>query len=67
MADRINTRMSGKKITIHHDGWLFVNGNSTGIKQWDSDPKRWSNNGGQEIKLLQGMPLEQVLRFKGYI
>ena len=68
MANRFENYFGRIKVTIHHDGWLWVNGSRTGIKQWDSPHStRWSNAGGQEIKELAGMSLEQVLKYKGYI
>jgi hypothetical protein len=67
MANRFEKYFGRTKVTVHHDGWVWVNGSSTGIKQWDSNPKKWSNSGGQEIKELSGMSLEEVLKFKGYI
>jgi hypothetical protein len=67
MANRFEKNIRGTKVTVHHDGWVWVNGSPTGIKQWNDNPKRWSNTGGQEIKDLSGYSLEEVLKEKGYI
>lgn len=66
MANRFENYFGRTKVTIHHDGWVWVNGSSIGIRQWECGT-RWSNNGGQEIKELSGMSLEKVLKFKGHI
>jgi len=66
-CEMVSFNVQGKKISVHGDGQVFVNGKDTGLKQWSSDPKRWSNLFGSEQKDLRGLSLEEVLRFKGYI
>lgn len=60
-------RLNGKKVTVHPDGEIFVNGNATGLKQWKSDSKRYSNMSGQEQKDVKGQPLEDALKLRGLI
>ncbi|MDR2640941.1 MAG: hypothetical protein LBC61_06705 [Candidatus Peribacteria bacterium] len=61
------TNIRGNRISVHSDGHVFVNGNSTGIKQWSSSSTRWSNLSGRELSELKGLSIEEVLRFKGFI
>lgn len=63
----MNTTIQGKKIAIHTNGQLFVNGKDTGLFQWRSDATRWKDRFGSELKDLKGKSLEMVLKLKGYI
>lgn len=56
---------NGKKITIHGDGHIFVNGNCTGLKQWESCSTRYSNLSGTEQKDLKGLDVEAALLKRG--
>lgn len=58
-------KIKGKKVTIHNDGYIYLNGNSTGIKQWKSDKRRYSNLGGTEQKELKNLDIQTVLELKG--
>jgi hypothetical protein len=64
---RLDTRLNGKKVTIHSNGDMYVNGSYTGLRQWSSDPKRWSNDSGREQADLKGKSPEEVLKIRGYI
>ena len=59
-------KIKGKKISVHSDGLIFVDGMSTRIRQWDCG-NRYSNPSGQEIKDLKGMSLQDALYFKGLL
>lgn len=61
------TRLNGKKVTIHTNGDVYVNASYTDIRQWSADPKRWSNDSGRELTEYKGKSLEEVLTIKGYI
>ncbi len=63
----MQTTIQGKKISVHSDGQLFVDGRDTGLYRWSSDPKRWKNRYGSEVKNFKGKSLEDVLKLKGYI
>ena len=67
MANRLEVVIRGKKINVWNNGDVWVNGNYTQLRQWESDPKRWSNQSGQEITDLRKKSLEEVLKIKGYI
>ncbi len=60
-------KVNGKKITIHNDGIIFVDGRNTRIKQWNSDKKRYSNLSGSEIKELKDLDIQSVLELKGFL
>jgi hypothetical protein len=58
----------GKRVSIFNDGQIFVSGNSTNIKVWNSDSKRYSNvKSGAEIKEINGLALEDALYLKGLV
>ncbi len=60
--------LKGHRVSIHpNNGQLFVDGKDTGLKQWRSDAKRWSDLNGSEQKNLRGKSLEEMLVIKGYI
>ncbi len=67
MANRLETTFKGKRVNVWANGDVWVNGNYTQLRQWESDPKRWSNQSGQEITELRKKSLEEVLKIKGYI
>ena len=60
-------KIKGKKVTIHNDGYIYLNGNSIGLKQWKSDKRRYSNLGGTEQKELKNLDIQTVLEFKGLL
>ncbi len=64
---RLETTIRGKSVNVYNNGDLWVAGKNTNLRQWESNPKRWSNQSGQEIRDLQGKSLEEVLKIKGYI
>lgn len=64
---RLETTIRGKSVNIYNNGDLWVAGKNTNLRQWESDPKIWANQSGQQIKDLKGKTLEEVLRIKGYI
>jgi hypothetical protein len=55
-----------KKVSVHPNGQIFVDGKNTKIKQWQCG-NRYSNMSGQELKQLKGMSLEKALKFKGFL
>ena len=57
----------GKKVSIHLDGEIFVDGKKTNLKQWKSDPKRYSNLYGREQTDVSGRTLEEALYLKGFL
>lgn len=59
--------IGGKRISIHSNGKIFINGSDTGIKKWNSENNRYSNNYGRELKELRGLCIEEALRLKGFI
>jgi hypothetical protein len=63
-----NFSIRGKTVTVHNDGYIFVNGNATNIKQWQSSSKRYSDTrSGSEIKEISGLDLESALLLKGFV
>ena len=64
---RLEIEIQGKEVNIYNNGNLWVGGQNTGLRQWESNPKIWENQSGQQIIDLKGMSLEEVLKFKGYI
>ena len=60
-------KIKGKKVTIHNDGYIYVNGSSIGLKQWESDKKRYSNLSGTEQKDFRNLDLQTILEFKGLL
>ena len=44
--------LRGKKVSVHGDGEIFVDGKKTNLKQWKSSPTRYSNLSGQEKLML---------------
>ncbi len=58
---------NGKKIIIHSDGEVFVNGNRTGLKQWQSSSSRYSNLSGTEQKDIKGFGIEDALWKRGLL
>ena len=59
-------KVKGKRITIHSNGQIFVDGKSTGLKQWKNGTQ-YSNLSGQVQEKLNGMSLEDMLIFKGFL
>ena len=59
--------LRGKKVSVHGDGEIFVDGKRTNLKQWKSSPTRYSNLSGQEQSDVSGMTLEQALYIRGYL
>lgn len=58
----------GKSVKIHNDGHIYVNGSSTGIKQWSSSSTRYSNaNSGSEVSEISGLNIEAALMRLGWI
>lgn len=66
MADRFNGVIRGQKVSLKSNGALWVNGVYKNLNQWDSSSTTWSNQSGQRQKDLDGMSLDDVLRFKGF-
>ncbi|WP_428025527.1 hypothetical protein [Arcobacter sp.] len=60
-------KIKNKKVNVHGNGIVFVNGVNTGIKQWSSDKKRYSSLAGLELKELRGLMIENVLELKGFL
>lgn len=65
MAEEYTIRR--KKVTVHSDGQVFVEGRNTGLYRWDSDHTRWKNSSGRELTELKGNGLEKALEIKGFL
>lgn len=59
--------LKGKKVSVHADGHVFVEGRDTKLKVWKSDETRYSNLSGQEQRELKGKSLESALASKGFL
>ena len=59
--------LRGKKVSVHGDGEIFVDGKRTNLKQWKSSSTRYSNLSGQEQSDVSGKSLEQALYIKGFL
>lgn len=58
----------GKRVTIHNDNRIYVDGRDTKIKVWSSSSTKYSNaNSGQQIGEINGMDLESALYLKGWL
>ena len=66
MANNSEMTIKGNRIKFM-DGHLYVNGSDQNLKQWSSDPKRWSNRYGQEQSEYKNKSLEEVLKMKGFM
>lgn len=60
-------KLKHKKVTIHSDGQIFVEGKSTGLKMWKSSSTRYSNHQGTEQKDVKGKELEAALILRGFL
>ncbi len=59
--------LRGKKVSVHYNGEIFVDGKKTNLKQWSSSSTRYSNLSGQEQKEIKGKPLEEALYIRGFL
>lgn len=59
--------LRGKKVSVHGDGEIFVDGNKTNLKQWKSSSTRYSNLAGQEQIDVSGKALADALYIKGLL
>ena len=58
----------GKRVNIHNDNRVYVDGKDTKIKIWSNSSTRYSNvNSGAEFKEISGMDLESALYLKGWL
>ncbi len=62
----IEIRHKGKKVSVHNDGHIFVDGKCTGLKQWNCG-NRYSNLNGQEDKSLKNKGVLEALYIKGLV
>lgn len=60
------TMHKGKRISVHADGHIFVDGKDTKLRQWDCG-NRYSNLHGQEDKEIKGKGLIEALYLKGLV
>jgi len=60
-------KIKGKRVSIHGDGSIFVDGKDTNLKRWSSCATRYSNRYGQEQTDLKGMKLEDALYVRGFV
>jgi hypothetical protein len=60
-------KLRGKVVSVHSNGQIFVNGGSTGLKQWTSSSTRYSNLSGQEQTDVKGKNLEEALYLRGFL
>jgi len=65
MAQELNIK--GRRVSVHNDGKIFVDGKSTGIKRWESSPTRYSNLSGQEQRDISGQTLENAIMLRGFL
>ena len=63
MADIMH---KGKRISVHSDGHIFVDGHDTHLRQWDCG-NRYSNLNGQEDKSIKGKGLLEAMYLKGFV
>lgn len=66
MANNSEMKINGNRVKFIN-GHLYVNGKDLNLKQWDSDPKQWSNRLGAKQSEYSGKSLEDILRMKGYM
>lgn len=59
--------LRGKKVSVHADGEIFVDGKKTNLKQWKSSSTQYSNLSGQVQNDVSGKTLEQVLYIRGFL
>jgi len=59
--------LRGKKVSVHGDGEIFVDGKKTNLKQWKSSSTRYSNLAGQEQHDISGKALADALYIKGFL
>jgi len=59
--------LRGKKVSVHSDGEIFVDGKKTNLKQWKSSSTQYSNLSGQEQGDVSGKTLEQTLYLRGFL
>ncbi len=64
---RLDTKIRNKRVTIHNNGDVYVDGTYTNLRQWESNQKRWSNGSGQEQSDLKDKSLDEVPKIRGYI
>lgn len=63
----LDTKIQGKKVTIHNNGDMYVDRSYTGLRRWINSATNWSNSSGAEISDLSGKSVQEVLQLKGYI
>lgn len=58
----------GKRINIHSDNRIYVNGRDTKMRMWNNSSTKYINvNSGAQIKEISGMDLESALFLKGWL
>ncbi len=58
----------GKRVNIHNDNRIYVNGRDTKMRMWQNSSSKYINvNSGAEIKEISGMDLESALYLKGWL
>lgn len=63
-----NYTLRGKRVSVHGDGHIFVDGKDTKLKQWSSSSTRYSSTiSGQEQKDVKGKILEEALYLRGFL
>lgn len=66
MSNNSEINIKGNRVKFI-DGHLYVNGEDQNLKQWESNPKQWSNRSGTKQSEYSGKSLEEVLKMKGII
>jgi hypothetical protein len=66
MANNLELTINGNRVKFIN-GNLYVNRKDQNLKQWDSNPKMWSNRHGTTQSEYSGKSLEEVLKMKGYL
>lgn len=60
--------IQGKRVNIHNDNRIYVNGRDTKMRMWQNSSSKYINvNSGAEIKEISGMDLESALYLKGWL
>ncbi len=59
--------LRGKRVSVHSDGEIFVDGNKTNLRQWSSSSTRYTNLSGREQGDISGKTLEEALYVKRFL
>lgn len=58
----------GKRVNIHNDNRIFIDGRDTKMRLWNNSSTKYINvNSRTQIKEINGMDLESALYVKGWL